>query len=213
MARNRKGLLLILLVLIVSGFCLSDTLTTVDRKVYQGKLIDYKFGYIRFNVYRFGKFYRSQRFPLAQIWKIEFNEPVRAGMQSMFEMEPNLSKLRRGKRKKTVTLNGNQSWIDTGISLRIGQSVLFSITGSIHINENTQVFQDGEQDLVLNYSKAMPNQPTGAVIAKFGRRGAPFYVGNDKAPFKVDKKANLYIGVNDFNYGDNSGKFTIIIYY
>ena len=49
--------------------------------------------------------------------------------------------------------------------------------------------------------------------AKIGEDGIPFYVGNNRAPFIVKKKGFLHLGINDYNFKDNSGEFKIKIFY
>lgn len=209
---KKKTIFLITLVIFIASLS-ADTLTTIDRKEYEGKLVAFKFDTIYFNVYKFGKIVRTDRFPLYTVWKIEFNNPMKEGLESSFEMESKYKKWRRGKRAKKVTLNADQKWIDTGIKLKLGQEILFSASGSIYIDKDTQVYQNGELTLNWNNKKSVPNQPTGAIIAKVGDKGEPFYVGNDKAPFQITREGNLYIGVNDFDFSDNSGKFIVTIYY
>jgi hypothetical protein len=75
------------------------------------------------------------------------------------------------------------------------------------------VYQIGESEVKWNKKKPLPNQPTGAIIGRIGKKGDMFYIGDDKAPFQVGEKGRLYIGVNDFDFSDNSGKFTVNIYY
>lgn len=190
-----------------------DFLHTVDKKVYEGKMVAFKYDTVYFNVYKFGKIYKTVRFPLFQVWKIEFNDPKKEGMESSFEIEQNYKKLRRGKRSKKIILPATEKWLDTGIALKIGREILFSVTGSIHIDEKTMVYQNGESYLNWNNRKPLPNQPTGAVIGRIGKKGTPFYIGDDKAPFQLPRKGNLFIGVNDFDFSDNTGKFTVTIYY
>ncbi|MCK4835246.1 MAG: hypothetical protein KAT17_01345, partial [Candidatus Aminicenantes bacterium] len=168
---------------------------------------------IFFNVYKFGKFYQLMRFPLAQVWKIEFNQRKKEGLLSPFDIESSYKKFRKGKRKKVIEIKADQNWINTGIDVTMGQEILFSDTGFIYIDEDTRVFQNGELKLTLNKHKPLPSHPTGAVISKVGNRGYPFYVGDDKAPFHMTKKNRLYVGINDFNFEDNSGSFKVTIYY
>ncbi len=210
---KEKIVLLVVMVFLLLSHVGADTLTTVGRKEYEGKMTAFKYGTIYFNVYKFGKYHRQIRFPLYEVWKIEFNPPKQEGMETSFEMESNYNKLRRGKRVQKLTINGDQKWVDTGIIVRIGQDILFSVSGSIHITPSTQVFQNGELTLNWNNKKSIPNQPTGALIAKIGKKGEPFYVGDDKAPFQMTQKGNLFIGINDFDFSDNSGKFVVSIYY
>ncbi len=209
---RKKIVFLIALVIFITSLC-ADKLTTIDRKEYKGKLVAFKFNTIYFNVYKFGKIIRTNRFPLNTVWKIEFNDPMKEGLESSFEMESKYIKWRRGKKVKKVTLNADQKWVDTGIKLKLGQEILFSASGSIYIDKDTQVYQNGELTLNWNNKKSVPNQPTGAIIAKVDDKGEPFYVGNDKAPFQITREGNLYIGVNDFDFSDNSGKFIVTIYY
>lgn len=191
----------------------SDTLTTVDREVYEGKMVAFKYGVIYFNIYKFGRYHSKKTFPLEKIWKIEFNTPKKDILQSQFETESKYKKLRRRKRLKKVILNGENRWINTGIKLTSGREILFEVTGSITIKKDTTVFQNGELELQWHRNKQMPTQPTGAVIARVGEEGKPFYVGGNKAPIRISEDGNLFIGINDFDFSDNTGKFQVSIYY
>lgn len=190
-----------------------DYLYTVDGKMYEGQMVAFKYNVIFFNVYKFGKFHRLMRFPLLQVWKIEFNQRQKEGLLSPFDIESSYNKFRKGKRKTVINLPGDQQWVDTGINVTIGQEILFSVSGFIYIDEDTKVYQNGELKLNINRGKPLPNHPTGAVISRVGQRGTPFYVGDDKAPFHMTKKNRLYVGINDFNFKDNSGSFKVTIYY
>lgn len=211
---RQKIIITIIAVLFILSIQLpADKLTTVDRQEYEGKMVAFKFNTIYFNIYKFGKAYKTKRFPLYQVWKVEFNDPREAGLKSTFEMESSYKKLRRGKRSKKLLLNADQKWMPTGIQLRIGQEILFLASGSVFINKDTQVYQNGELTLTWNNKKSMPNQPTGAIIGKVGKRGEPFYVGDDKAPFQITQKGELFLGVNDSDFTDNSGQFVVYVYY
>jgi hypothetical protein len=193
---------------------IGDFLHTVDRKVYEGKMVAFRESTVFFNVYKFGKISETRRFSLAQIWKIEFNEPGKAGLASSFEVEQNYNKLRRGKRSKNIILDAGQNWIDTGIDVRNGMNVLFSASGSIYINSRTQVFQNGDDvNMKWEKKKPLPNMPTGAIIGKVNTNGPLFYIGDDKAPKLMHTNGRLFIGINDFDFKDNSGEFNITIYY
>ena len=210
-----KGLLLLVFVLVIL-LCVDlcgDFLYTVDGKVYEGKMVALKYDVIFFNVYKFGRLHKMMRFPLPQIWKMEFNTPQKEGLPALFDMESSYNKFRKGKRVKSVELKGTENWVDTGIDVRVGQDILFSVTGSIYIDAENQVFQNGELNLTINRNKPLPNQPTGSVISRVGKKEEPFYVGDDKAPFYMSRGGRLYIGINDFDLKDNSGSFTVKIFF
>jgi len=209
----KKITLPLLLLLLLVPRVKSDTLVTVDRQVYEGKMVAFKYGNIIFNAYKFGKYHSKMSFPIHKIWKIEFNAPKQVGLESSFEIEQKYKKLRRGKHSRKITLEGTETWIDTGINLKEGQDILFSVSGCIYIDDKMLVYQNGEVDVIWNKKKPLPNQPTGALIAKVGEAGKPFYVGNDKAPFQIPVNGKLFLGINDFNFEDNSGKFIILVYY
>ena len=93
-----------------------------------------------------------------------------------FELETTYKKLRKGKRARSVELKADQDWIDTGIEVRIGQDILFNVTGSISIDEKHRVFPDGEITLRLNRGKPIPNPipNTGAKVTVTGRYTTTF---------------------------------------
>ncbi len=190
----------------------ADILYTIDNQVYEGKFVAFRFETIYFNVYKFGKVSDTKRFPIFKVHKIVFN-PKQEGAETSYELEQKYRKLRRGKRVIRITLPAGKSWKDTGINLKENQDILFSITGSIMIEKDLKVLHYGELNVKWNRKKQMPTQPTGAVIAKIGENGNPFYVGDNKAPFKSKKKGRLYIGINDFKFEDNESAFSVTIYY
>ncbi len=208
-----KVALLVLIILFVTSILQADTLTTIDHKVYEGKMVAFRYGSIIFNIYKFGKYHSRKNFPLSQIWKIEFNAPRRIEMQSSFETEANYKKWRQGKKIKRITLKGDQNWLDTGITLKEGQEILFSASGSIYINKKEQVFQTGALEVKFHKRKSLPTQPTGALIARISETGSPFYVGSNKTPFQVSLAGKLFLGINDYNFKDNTGEFLVTIYY
>ena len=189
-----------------------DILYTTENKVYEGKFVAYRYETIYFNVYKFGKVSDTKRFPLFKVHKIIFN-PKQEGAETSYELEQKYKKFRRGKRVIRITLKAGEKWKDTGIRLRENQEILFSISGSITIDKDHKVLPYGELNVKWNRKKQLPTQPTGAVIAKIGEDGHPFYVGNNKAPIKSKRKGLLFIGINDHKFRDNEGEFLVTVYY
>lgn len=210
---KKKTIIFLIFAMLLVSQAVGDILVTVDRQVYEGKMVAFKYGNIIFNAYKFGKYHSKMSFPIYKVWKIEFNAPKKEGLESNFEIEQKYKKLRRGKRSKKVVIEANQKWVDTGINLKEGQEILFSVGGCIYIDDKKLVYQNGESNVIWNNKKPLPNHPTGALIAKVEENGDPFYVGNDKAPFQIPKKGKLILGINDFSFEDNSGKFIVTVYY
>jgi len=208
-----KIIIFLIVCLFVVNTLFADKLYTVDDKKYEGKFVAFKYNTIYFNVYKFDKFFKSMRFPLYKVWKIEFNSPKSKGSESSFEIESSYKKFRKGKRVKKIIINGNEKWKNTGIKLKIGQDILFNVKGVIYIRAGKMVYPYGELNLKWDKNKPLPNQPTGALIAKIGEKGKAFYIGDDKAPFRISTKGILFIGINDSNFNDNSGRFEVSIYY
>lgn len=193
----------------------ADYLWTIDGKKYEGKMVAFRYNMIHFNIYKFGKYHSEKRFPIYQIWKIKFNNPKEDAFESSYETEQNYKRLRRGKRSRKFALDAKKSWMDTGIKIRIGQEIMFSVNGTIYIHgdQNNKIFHNGEQGLKHDIRKPMPGHPSGALIAKIGKKGKAFYVGSDRAPFRVAQKGNLFIGINDVSFSDNGGQFQVTVYY
>lgn len=210
----KKTWTLVLIILMTWQWALwGDTLYTTDRKVYEGKMVAFKYDTVYFNVYKFDKIYKTMRFPLHEIWKIELNTPKKGAMDSSFEVEQDYLKLTKGKRKKTMTLHATQAWVDTGIDVKFHQEVLFATSGSIYIDARSQVFQQGEEYLNWNKKKPLPNQPTGAIIGKVGPKGKVFYIGDGKMPYQMPEAGRLFIGINDYDFKDNTGTFSVNLFY
>ncbi len=210
---KKKSVLFLIILTAFQLALIGDTLYTTDRKSYEGKIVAFKYDTIYFNVYKFDKVFTTMRFPMNEIWKIELNKPKKAGLGSSFEVEQDYNKLRKGKRSKVLTLNSATAWLDTGIDVKVRQGFLFSATGSIYIDPRSMVYQNGEEYLNWNKQKPLPNQPTGAIIGKVGQKGKPFYIGNNQMPYQVVEAGRLFIGINDFDFKDNTGQFSVTLYY
>jgi len=211
--KKKIAFIFIIIISVLSIYAGTHILYTTDGTKYEGNLVAFKYGLLHFNVYKFNRYKTLRKFPISKVWKIEFNTPKEVGIASSFETESVYARLRRGKRLAKITLKGNTKWLNTGINIRDNQSILFSVSGAIHINKRKQVFQDGELEVKWNKNKTLPVQSTGAVIAKIGKDGKPFYIGSNKTPIRCNSKGKLFIGINDFNFDDNSGNFIVKIFY
>ena len=128
---------------------------------------------------------------------------------------PNSDSSRQG--EKTITVRGGDAWTDAGVRLQRGMRISFSASGEIQVARNRTADPDGSvSDLGTVFNRyPMPDIATGALIGKIilddGSETQTFFIGKSKRDYVVSQAGRLYIGVNDHNFGDNDGSFTVII--
>ena len=124
--------------------------------------------------------------------------------------------------ERIINVLGNDSrGIDTGIDLRAGDQITISASGSIIAGQRVgTVGPDGARagaTSIFGVSRRpVPNAGVGALIGYVAQPGAtmtqPFLVGSQLV-HTAQADGRLYLLVNDDNYGDNSGSFSVRILY
>jgi BON domain len=126
----------------------------------------------------------------------------------------------RGNIKKVDVL-GSQPWTQTGIYLQRGDVVIVSASGGISFSASSAPTGPAG-DLPDCYTvangpygwRALPyvaNQlPCTSLLGKVGENGTIFYIGAETA-FRAATTGQFLLGVNDNNFGDNSGSWTAIV--
>ncbi len=111
-----------------------------------------------------------------------------------------------------IIVQGNQPWTSAGISVRKGDRIAFAGTGDIMIAANASSGVGGSPAATSPSSRyPVFNSPCGALIARVGN-GAPFAIGpNVPQPVTMPANGQLFLGVNDDAFGDNSGTFAVTI--
>jgi hypothetical protein len=111
-------------------------------------------------------------------------------------------------------VTAQQQWIPTGILVRQGQMLRVEATGEIALNQARSVrARSGGALNQLDRAARMPSVPLGALLGQItagGRAGAPFVIG-DRASVTMPGDGELFLGINDSNFGDNSGAFAVWI--
>jgi hypothetical protein len=115
----------------------------------------------------------------------------------------------------TATVNADQPWTDTGIDVRTGDQLRFSVTGQIQIaaGNGSDVTANANGDGNFPGSRAkypVPALPVGGLIGRVGN-SAPFPIGASGQPIRMPARGRLYLGINDDEFGDNSGAFTVTV--
>jgi hypothetical protein len=111
---------------------------------------------------------------------------------------------------RNINVAGNQPWTDTGITVNAGDRVQFQASGEILFGRTAGMNStpDGNPAIRGNYPD--PTVPVGALIGKIGN-SAPFAIGMQTQPLGMPASGRLYLGVNDNDFSDNSGAFTVVV--
>jgi hypothetical protein len=111
--------------------------------------------------------------------------------------------------------------VDTGIDVRTGDQITISASGSIVAGQRVgTVGADGARSGATSIfgvsRRPVPTAGVGALIGYLMQPGSattqPFLVGSQLV-FTAQTDGRLYLLVNDDNYSDNSGSFSVRIVY
>ncbi|HKO98372.1 MAG TPA: LecA/PA-IL family lectin [Pyrinomonadaceae bacterium] len=140
------------------------------------------------------------------------------------DYNPNPNRDRRANRtlERTITVQANESrGIDTGIDLRMGDQIVLTASGNITAGQRVGVVSpDGSRagaSTIFGVSRRpVPNAGVGALIGYIlqtnGQATQPVLIGS-QLTLTTPADGRLYLLVNDDNFGDNSGSFSVRIVY
>ena len=111
---------------------------------------------------------------------------------------------------RNISVAANQAWTDTGITVNAGDRVQFQASGEIQFGRTAGMTStpDGSATMRGNYPD--PSVPVGALIGKVGN-SKPFAIGMQTQPLGMPAAGRLYLGVNDNDFTDNSGAFSVVV--
>jgi Zn-dependent metalloprotease len=117
-------------------------------------------------------------------------------------------------KEQKMAIRGNQAWTNTGITVKKGQDISISATGTIiYDNKGSSCSPDGASwSDTKDKEDPIFTKPHGGLIGRLGITGNPFFIGS-KYKARVDTDGVLYLGINDKWYKGNTGQFTITIKY
>ncbi len=208
----RRILIFTFLISISLGISIADRIVLRNGQYYYGELVGYSNGIFYFDVQDRGRAH-TLRIPKVEVLRVEFGEEeyqLRVSDEDRY-----IEEMKRGKRQKAVTVFSNVPWLDTLIDVKEGDTLFFEVKGNIRVGPGAslrKVGPEGEAKKVWNDNKPIPGESTGALIGRIGNTGA-FYIGNQKREFRMPASGRLYLGINDDFFEDNSGFFTVVIYY
>jgi hypothetical protein len=122
--------------------------------------------------------------------------------------------------EQTIDVPGTSRGTDTGIDVRAGQQIVFSATGVVVAGQRAgSVGPEGGRSSGLGSivsTRPVPTAGVGALIGYIrtldGQTSQAFFIGT-QLTYTVQTEGRLYLAVNDDNYNDNSGSFSVIVRY
>jgi hypothetical protein len=185
----------------------ADTLVLRNGTRVSGRLVGLRDGVFEFEEDR-GNRRRVIRVEQVDVRTVELDQdgPAPFGNSASQAERP------RGLREREVTVTARQPWTDTGVSVRNGQTVYFEASGRIRWGHDRQDGPEGENDSPRNPKRPIPARPAAALIGRVGE-DAPFFIGSDAQGIRVRGSGQLFLGVNDDAFDDNSGSFRVTVYY
>jgi hypothetical protein len=182
----------------------ADTLVLKNGRRVEGRLVGVRDGTIEFEERGFRP--RVLRLNQYEVQRIEFED--RQQDQDRF---PPDGGGRPGVREREVDVSSRQSWTDTGIDVRPGQSVSFRATGEVRWGPSRRDGAEGENNSPRNPARPLPSRPAAALIGRIG--DDVFFIGGDRSPIRLRGGGRLYLGINDDYLQDNTGSLRVTVYY
>jgi len=110
-----------------------------------------------------------------------------------------------------ITVQANQPWTSTGITVRKGQRITFQTTGEVQLSDdaNDIATADGSKSGRRIANGPLPNGLAGALVGRIGTT-APFGIGTQPT-ITAPASGVLFLGINDNGFGDNKGNFQVVV--
>lgn len=116
-----------------------------------------------------------------------------------------------GAGRQTVTVDAQQRWTDSGLTVRAGDVLTFDATGQITMSDDSG---DTATPAGSTRGRTAPDAPVlgqkaGGLLAKIGE-WSPAFIGG-RTTWTAPVSGRLYLGVNDDHLPDNRGAFTVTV--
>ena len=109
--------------------------------------------------------------------------------------------------EKSLGVLAAADWTSTEITIRKGQRVVITATGTVDIGGNRRTGADGAA-AINDSKKLMADRPTGSLIAVVGDDNDDFIPIGSGTEFIATRDGILFLSVNEGDLRDNSGSFT-----
>jgi hypothetical protein len=121
------------------------------------------------------------------------------------------------RREKTITVNANQPWIDTGIDVEPNMTFTITAEGTIEIDGRNRSEPNGNPGASNSTSiYPMADVAPGALIGKIryrdGRDSNFVFIGSRGEPAsEPNEYGRLFLGINDDYFRDNTGSYRVTV--
>jgi len=114
-----------------------------------------------------------------------------------------------GLQQRTVRVNSQERWTDSGIVVRAGDMVTLDASGTIQMSDDGSDTANPAGSTKGRRAPDAPvlNQLAGGLIVQINNYG-PIYLGGRRT-FTAPVSGRLYFGVNDDHLADNRGEFNV----
>ncbi len=116
----------------------------------------------------------------------------------------------------SVGVNAADPWTNTGINVRSGEFLRFSVSREIRVGPgaNDIATADGNANVGAGTTmfRRLPvaGLPVGGLIGKVGN-GRAFSIGSAPQAIRMPATGTLMLGINDLTFNDNSGWFRVVV--
>ena len=109
-----------------------------------------------------------------------------------------------------VRVEAARPWTSTGVMVNMRDQLRFTASGEIKLGPEVTATPNGNNSLARRKTYPVGDAPAGCLIARVGN-GKPFYIGNNTNPISMPASGELFLGINDDKFTDNSQWFTVRI--
>jgi hypothetical protein len=161
-------------------------------------------------------------------WDVQVRRERGAGMRDTDDLERGGIRSRNrfpvgpgrgtGRVERDLSVPGNSRGVDAGIDVRAGDQITFTASGTIVAGQRAgTVGPEGGRSTGFGSiigTRPVPSAGVGALIGYIrmldGQNSQPFFIGNSLT-WTAPADGRLYLLINDDNYNDNSGAFSVHI--
>ena len=110
-----------------------------------------------------------------------------------------------------IAVPAKDPWTQTVVRVTKGEQIRFSATGDILVAANASTQIEGSRTATVATAKyPVPTAPVGALIGRIDD-GQPFVIGGVTQPMTMPATGQLFLGINDDQFADNSGRFMVMV--